>query len=90
MIRDAIKQGSTPPIKNAGLTAGLNAGLKLSPLDQVILELMRADPTITNAVLAEQTGKAISTIERRIKKLKEHNLLKRAGARKNGHWEVQS
>jgi len=49
---------------------------------------MRADPTITNAVLAEQTGKAISTIERRIKKLKEHNLLKRAGAKKTGHWEI--
>ena len=88
MIRDAIKEGSTPPIKNEGLNTGLNAGLKLSPLDQVILELMRTDPTITNAVLAEQTGKAISTIERRIKKLKEHNLLKRVGAKKTGRWET--
>ena len=84
MIRDAIREGSARPIKNAGL----NAGLKLSPLDQTILELMRIDPTITNAVLAEQTGKAISTIERRIKKLKEQTLVKRIGAKKTGHWEV--
>ena len=86
MILDAI-DGSSP---QANKNAGINAGIKLSTLDQVILELMRADPNITNAVLAEQTGKALSTIERRIKKLKEHHLLKRVGARKTGHWEVQS
>ena len=73
---------------SAGISAGLNAGLKLSQLDQAILGRMRTDPTITNAALAELTGKAISTIERRIKKLKENKLLKRAGAKKTGHWEV--
>jgi len=88
MIRDAIEEGSQQPSRNGGLNAGLNAGIKLSPLDQAILDHMRTDPTITNAALAEQTGKAISTIERRIKKLKEQKLLKRAGAKKTGHWEV--
>lgn len=36
----------------------------------------------------EQTGKALSTIERRIKKLKQHSLLKRVGSKKTGHWQV--
>jgi len=89
MIRDAIEEGSSQPIKNEGLNAGLNAGLKLSALDQTILDLMRTNPNITNAELAKQTGKALSTIERRIKKLKEHKLVKRIGAKKTGHWEVQ-
>ncbi|GGF90193.1 MULTISPECIES: Fic family protein [Cysteiniphilum] len=92
MILDAIEESTSLPIKNEGLNEGLNKGLseglKLSILDQSILELMKTDPTITNALLAEQTGKALSTIERRIKKLKEHNLLKRVGAKKTGHWEV--
>lgn len=89
MIRDAIKEGSVQPIKNEGLSAGLNAGLKLSPLDHAILNLIKADRYITNAALAEQTGKALSTIERRIKKLKEQQLLKRVGAKKTGHWEIK-
>ncbi len=89
MIRDAIEEGSSQPIKSAGLNAGLNAGLKLSALDQTILDLMRTNPNITNAALAEQTGKAISTIERRIKKLKEQKLITRVGAKKTGHWEIK-
>lgn len=93
MIRDAIEEGSAQSAKNAGISegisAGLNVALKLTPLDQAILERMRADPTITNAALAEQTGKAISTIERRIKKLKEQKLITRVGAKKTGHWEIK-
>ncbi len=88
MIRDAIREGASQTLKNEGLSDGLNAGLKLSALDQAILERIKTDPTITNAQLAEQTGKALSTIERRIKKLKEHHLLKRVGAKKTGHWEL--
>lgn len=92
MIWDAIEEGSSQPSDskgiNAGIKAGINAGIKLSALDQIILELINTNPHITNAVLAEQTGKALSTIERRIKKLKEHKLLKRVGAKKTGHWEV--
>lgn len=88
MILDAIEEGMSQQSGNAGLNAGINAGLKLSPLDHAILELMRADRYVTNAELAEQTGKVLSTIERRIKKLKEQKLLKRVGAKKTGHWEV--
>lgn len=90
MIVNAIEESTLQLGGNEGLSAGLNAGIKLSTLDQAILELMRADPYITNAAMAEQTDKALSTIERRVKKLKEHNLLKRVGAKKTGYWEVLS
>lgn len=88
MILDAIEDSTSRQLKNEGLNAGINAGLKLSPLDHAIIELIKANCYITNAMLAEQTGKALSTIERRIKKLKQHSLLKRIGAKKTGHWEV--
>jgi Fic family protein/very-short-patch-repair endonuclease len=90
MILDAIEDSTSRQLENAGISAGINAGLKLSPLDHAILELIKADRYITNAMLAEQTGKALSTIERRIKKMKEHLFLKRVGAKKTGHWEVHS
>lgn len=89
MILDAIEDSTSRQFENAGISAGVNAGLKLSPLDHAILELIKADRYITNAMLAEQTGKAVSTIERRIKKLKENLFLKRVGAKKTGHWLVQ-
>lgn len=89
MILDAIEDSTSRQFENAGISAGVNAGLKLSPLDHAILELIKADRYITNAMLAEQTGKAVSTIERRIKKLKENLFLKRVGAKKTGHWQVQ-
>lgn len=88
MILEAIEKSSSFTPQNEGLNTGLNAGLKLSALDQTILKHMQTDPYITNAQLAEQTGKALSTIERRIKKLREHQLIKRAGSKKTGHWEV--
>lgn len=88
MILDAIEGSTSSQLKNEGLNAGINAGLKLSALDHTILELIKADCYITNAMLAEQTGKALSTIERRIKKLKQHSRLKRVGAKKTGHWQV--
>lgn len=88
MILDAIEGSTSCQLKNEGLNAGLNAGLKLSVLDHAILDLIKADCYITNVMLAEQTGKALSTIERRIKKLKQHSLLKRVGAKKTGHWQV--
>ncbi|PIE37087.1 MAG: cell filamentation protein Fic [Gammaproteobacteria bacterium] len=88
MIRDAIEESTSHQLENAGIKAGIKAGLKLSALDLVILELIKADPYITHAALAEQTGKALSTIERRIKKLKEQSRLKRVGAKKTGHWQV--
>ena len=90
MILDAIEESTSSQFESEGLNAGLNAGLKLLPLDHAIIELIKANRHITNAMLAEQTGKALSTIERRIKKLKEHLLLKRVGAKKTGHWEVHT
>lgn len=86
MIFDAITEA-----KSAGsevLSEGLNEGLKLSPIDNVIMTLMEQDCYITNTQLAEQSGKSQSTIERRIKRLKDAGLIKRIGAKKTGYWQL--
>lgn len=74
--------------ENDGISDGINDGLKLTPLDKEILSLIDLDSYITNATLAEKTGKSVRSIERRMKVLKEHNVIERVGAKKTGYWKV--
>ena len=89
MIYDAISEANHIT-SNDGLNDGLNEGLKLSNLDKDILMLIQQDRYKTNAQLAEKCGKSQSTIERRIKFLKDAGLITRIGAKKTGYWQVNS
>ncbi len=53
-----------------------------------ILTLMRNDPSITIAALAEAAGVSNRAIEMQIEKLRGQNKVKRIGPDKGGHWEV--
>lgn len=92
MIVDAIGESTSVESNNTdanvGLNAGLNVGLKLSELDKAILACIAAEAYITNAVLAEKLGKSVRSIERRIKMLKDNQLLERVGAKKTGYWKL--
>ncbi|TMN98287.1 Fic family protein [Pseudoalteromonas sp. S558] len=87
MIFDAITEAKTS--ETEGLNAGLSEGLKLSDVDKVILAFIEQDRYMTNAQLAEKSGKSQSTIERRIKVLKDVGLITRIGAKKTGYWQVK-
>jgi Fic family protein len=87
MIFDAITEAKTS--ETEGLNAGLSEGLKLSDVDKVILAFIEQDRYMTNAQLAEKSGKSQSTIERRIKILKDVGLITRIGAKKTGYWQVK-
>lgn len=87
MIFAAITEAKTS--ETEGLNAGLSEGLKLSEVDKTILAFIEQDCYITNAQLAEKCGKSQSTIERRIKVLKDARLITRIGAKKTGYWQVK-
>ncbi|AQQ00652.1 cell filamentation protein Fic [Pseudoalteromonas aliena] len=87
MIFDAITEAKTS--ETEGLNAGLSEGLKLSDVDKVILAFIEQDRYMTNAQLSEKSGKSQSTIERRIKVLKDVGLITRIGAKKTGYWQVK-
>lgn len=57
-------------------------------LQRQILAFIRANPSISYEMLAEETGKAQSTIRRNIQKLKAMGLLERKGGRKGGFWKT--
>lgn len=88
MILDAIEESTLASTKNDGINDGINVGLKLSSLDKAIIALIEIDAHITNAALAEKTGKSVRSVERRIKLLKDNHLLERVGAKKTGYWKV--
>ncbi len=54
-----------------------------------ILELISANPNITNQELADMLQLTVKGIEWQIKKLKEDGNLERIGGAKGGHWEVK-
>ena len=53
-----------------------------------ILELIKNDPNISAAAIAEQIGISSRAVEKQLKKLREENLIRRIGPDKGGHWEI--
>lgn len=68
---------------NVGASVGANVGV-----DKAILTLLRADPTLSAAALADRLGKTSRTIERHLAALKAAGLVRREGSDKAGRWEV--
>lgn len=82
-FHDGINDGT-----NVGISDGTNVGVKLSALDDKIIELLKEDNYLTNALIAGKLQKSIRTIERRIKYLKDNHIVNRLGAKKSGKWVV--
>ena len=55
---------------------------------ELILEIIRKEPSITMSELAQRTGLARRSVEDQINRLKRKNLIRRVGSRKLGHWEI--
>ena len=53
-----------------------------------ILDACREKPAITIPELAKLIGITERSVQRNIQKLQADGLLRRAGGRKEGHWEV--
>ncbi|MCA1743677.1 MAG: RNA-binding domain-containing protein [Desulfonatronovibrio sp.] len=57
---------------------------------EIILSLIKANPSITYNDLARQTGLNRKNIQRTIQDLKNQGYLKRVGSARKGHWEILS
>ena len=73
-----------------GVSDGVNDGvnIKLDGIDEQIIAYIRQDPYITHDKLIELTGKSLSTIQRRIRKSRQHHI-ERIGSDKTGYWRVR-
>jgi len=53
-----------------------------------IIELLQQQPELSLAEIAKHIGRATSTVERAVAKLKQQGKLEYIGAKKGGHWKV--
>ena len=53
-----------------------------------VLDLIKKNPSVKQAELAEQTGKSVSSIKRIIDSLKEKQYIRRIDGKRYGKWEV--
>ena len=64
---------------------GMKTGMKTA---DEILRRIKADSSVSMDSLAKDLGKARSTIQEAIARLKTTGLIRRVGPKKGGHWEI--
>ena len=55
-----------------------------------IIEILRANPSITLDEVAEKIGKSPRTVKTAVKSMQERGIVERVGGKKNGSWVVKS
>ena len=70
-------------------THGIKDGIKqLTERQEVILELIKQDETITSSILTQKIGISQRTLMRELAALHENGFLTREGGRKDGRWVI--
>ena len=62
---------------------------ELSERQQIILQLILENDTITTSEMSQKTGVVRMTISRDIEALQKAGILRREGGRKDGHWVIE-
>ena len=62
---------------------------KVTVNQEKILEAIKENPFVTQEELSQIIGLSRKSIIQNMKKLQENGFLKRVGADKNGHWEIE-
>ena len=66
----------------------IKVNIKVNDREQELMKLLAEDPGYTVTQLSELLAVSRKTVAVGLKKLKEAGLIKRVGAKRNGHWDV--
>ena len=66
----------------------INDPIKPNEREAKIMELLRSEPGITRARLAEDLGCSESTVKRAIQEMISKNMIRRIGSNKKGEWII--
>ncbi|MBB1468890.1 Fic family protein, partial [Pseudoalteromonas sp. SG41-5] len=55
---------------------------------QPLLTCIKQAPSLSTKVFAKKLDLGTATVERHIKWLKDHKVIKRIGSKKDGYWQV--
>jgi len=85
--------GQTNVLKNR--TMQIKVGTVNNLIDTVngnvkstVFDLIKANKTITATEISEQLGISLRTVKRKIKELKDKNIIERVGSDKTGYWQI--
>ena len=77
------------PLPTGGIKDGTKDGIKeISERQEIILELINHNDTITSSILTQKTGLSQRTLMRELASLYEKGFLTREGGRKSGKWVI--
>ncbi|MBR3647724.1 MAG: winged helix-turn-helix transcriptional regulator [Paludibacteraceae bacterium] len=72
-----------------GIKDGIKDGIiKLNENQQIVLNIIRTNETLTAQVLAQKTGFGVRSVLRYLSELQSLGVIVRRGGRKSGYWEV--
>lgn len=63
--------------------------VKVAKNQQKIIDTIKKNPYVTQEELADIVGIARKNIITNMKKLQDSGIIKRIGANKNGHWQIE-
>ena len=66
----------------------INDPIKLSERERTIVNLLRKEPTLTRAEMAEKIGCSDSTVKRTLQAMTQKDIIKRVGSNKKGQWVI--
>lgn len=74
--------------KNDNANDNVNDNVKITKNQQKIIDEIKKNPFVTQEELSKSVGITLVNINRNMKKLQVYSIIRRAGADKNGHWEI--
>lgn len=84
---DFVDENASQSAKNESPKCQIDT-LKCTLEELAVLDLIKKNPSIKQAELAEQTGKSVRSIKRIIDSLKEKQYIRRVDGKRYGKWEV--
>ena len=81
-------EDDTLNLKNDTINDTINISPELSEKEKVVLDVIRDNDHISIARIMETTGFSRPTVTRAISTLKEKQVIRRVGAKKNGYWVI--
>ncbi len=89
MVSATIRQHTDYSIEQDSDYNGVKDGVKEHvDIQQVIVELLKNNNSLSAMDLAQKTGMGFCTVPRYLSQLQRKNLIKRVGGRKTGYWVV--
>ena len=75
-------------IEDDPINEPINDPIKPDERESAIIDLLRSEPGITRAKMAESLGCSESTVKRTIQTMVSKNMIRRIGSNKKGEWII--